>query len=131
MKRMDHIGVDLGLVSQAVERATAAAEIGARVARLRFGLGGATEMGPSFLATAREAVAGLTDKGLKGACSGRQRPDRGARRHGRLQRPTAGTLGSRLGGGDACGQCRRSGSRPGRFGGSSCPCQRGSDAARC
>lgn len=65
MKRMDHIGVDLGLVSQAVERATAAAEIGARVARLRFGLGGATEMGPSFLATAREAVAGLADKGLK------------------------------------------------------------------
>lgn len=65
MKRMEHIGVDLGLVSQAAERTAAAAELGARVARLRFGLGGAAEMGPSFLATAREAVARLAEKGLK------------------------------------------------------------------
>ena len=65
MKRMDHIGVDLGLVGQAAERAAAAAEIGARVVRLRFGLGGAAELGPSFLATAREAVASLAEKGLR------------------------------------------------------------------
>ncbi len=65
MKRMDLIGVDLGLMSQAAERASAAAELGARLVRLRFGLGGSVEMGPAFLADARAAVTALAERGLK------------------------------------------------------------------
>jgi hypothetical protein len=62
--RDDLIGLDLGQVTSAAERAAAAAEAGARLARVRLALGSRPFLDSQFLDTARRQVAELRAAGL-------------------------------------------------------------------
>ena len=64
MIRDELMGLDLGLADGAAARAPAAAACGARLARLRFGLGQRSLLDAALLEAARQEVAGVRAAGL-------------------------------------------------------------------
>jgi hypothetical protein len=64
MMHDDRIGLDIGPVAHAGERASAAASVGARLVRVRIALAGRTFLDAAFLDSVRASVAALRAQGL-------------------------------------------------------------------